>query len=185
MKHAMRPPRLFTTRQKNAVRAALREPHTTEEFKRVQAVALRSGHGMSAGEIAKILGLHEASVWKMHARFLKEGAAMFASKKRGGRYRQNLSPVQERELLAPFKKEASEGGLVSAGSIMPAYEKAAGKAAVPSTVYRLLRRHGWRKVVPRPAHPRAGAARRTAFKKTSENLSNAIWTPFPQEGACG
>jgi hypothetical protein len=33
-----------------------------------------------------------------------------------------------------------------------------------STVYRLLDRHGWRKVTPRPRHPKADPAAQAAFK---------------------
>ena len=36
-----------------------------------------------------------------------------------------------------------------------------------STIYRLLERHGWRKVVPRPRHPKADVAAQAAFKKTA------------------
>ena len=42
-----------------------------------------------------------------------------------------------------------------------------GKAVARSTVYRLLERHGWRKVVPRPRHPKADVAAQAAFKKGS------------------
>jgi len=36
-----------------------------------------------------------------------------------------------------------------------------------STVYRLLERAGWRKVAPRPSHPRKDPAAEEAFKKSS------------------
>jgi hypothetical protein len=35
-----------------------------------------------------------------------------------------------------------------------------------STVYRMLARHGWRKLAPRPRHRKADAVRQQAFKKT-------------------
>jgi hypothetical protein len=39
-------------------------------------------------------------------------------------------------------------------------------ALAASTVYRMLDRHGWRKLVPRPRHPKADVAAQAAFKKT-------------------
>jgi len=35
-----------------------------------------------------------------------------------------------------------------------------------SSVYRMLERHGWRKIVPRPSHPKADPQAQEAFKKT-------------------
>jgi hypothetical protein len=34
-----------------------------------------------------------------------------------------------------------------------------------STVYNLLHRHGWRKLMPRPFHPKRDLAAQNAFKK--------------------
>ena len=48
-----------------------------------------------------------------------------------------------------------------------AYEKAIGHATSDSTVYNLLHRHGWRKLMPRPFHPKRDLAAQDAFKKTA------------------
>ena len=48
-----------------------------------------------------------------------------------------------------------------------AYQERTDKAVARSTVYRLLERHGWRKIVPRPRHPKADVAAQAAFKKTA------------------
>jgi Winged helix-turn helix len=47
------------------------------------------------------------------------------------------------------------------------YEKAIGHATSDSTVYNLLHRHGWRKLMPRPFHPKRDLAAQNAFKKTA------------------
>jgi hypothetical protein len=48
-----------------------------------------------------------------------------------------------------------------------AYERAIGHKTSSSTVYNLLGRHGWRKLMPRPFHPKrdveAQNAKKTAF----------------------
>jgi transposase len=181
----MRPQRPFTTRQIKAIQAELKKPHTTEEFKRLQALALRAQHGMPAPEIAKVLGLHVASVWKIHARFLKHGKAVFTSRRHGGRHHENLKTEQERALLDPLREAAQKGALVTSRQVKAAYEKEVGKAVPASTVCRMLRRQGWRRLVPRPAHPKASAARRRAFKKTSPVSCGGTWTPFPPGESCG
>ena len=48
-----------------------------------------------------------------------------------------------------------------------AYEKAIGHPTSDSTVYNLLHRHGWRKLMPRPFHPKRDFAAQNAFKKTA------------------
>jgi transposase len=88
---------------------------------------------------------------------------------RGGRRHQYLDAQQEQELLAPFVQRAHAGGMLSVGEIQQAYQERTGRQVAPSTVYRLLDRHGWRKVMPRPRHPKADLAAQAAFKKTSPN----------------
>ena len=39
--------------------------------------------------------------------------------------------------------------------------------AADSTVYNLLHRHGWRKLMPRPFHPKRNLAAQNAFKKAT------------------
>src|SRR3982751_3398415 len=42
-----------------------------------------------------------------------------------------------------------------------------GRPVHPSVVYRALPRPGWRKVIPRPRHPKANEEAREAFKKVT------------------
>jgi Winged helix-turn helix len=51
-----------------------------------------------------------------------------------------------------------------------AYEKAIGHETSNSTVYNVLARHGWRKLMPRPFHPKRDIAARNAFKKTAFHM---------------
>jgi len=53
--------------------------------------------------------------------------------------------------------------------IQQAFEQQVGQAVDSSTIYRLLERHQWRKLVPRPAHPQAEVAQQAAFKQTFHN----------------
>jgi len=49
--------------------------------------------------------------------------------------------------------------------IHKAYEEALGRCVPPSTVYRMLDRHKWRKVMPRPKHPKSKPEEQEAYKK--------------------
>ena len=162
----MRPRQEFTEKQKFEVQQALKSATSKEEFQRVQAVLLRMELGLRAAEIGKILGLHTASIWKIHARFIKEGAAILKSKPHGGRHHENLSIAKERKLLKPFLKQATRSGILIVSSIKTAYEKEVGYKVPASSIYRMLERHGWRKIVPRPSHPKADLQAQETFKKT-------------------
>ena len=57
--------------------------------------------------------------------------------------------------------------MVEAGAFRRDYEQMVGYKVAASTVYRLLERAGWRKVAPRPSHPRKDPTVEEAFKKSS------------------
>ena len=145
----------------------LKQASSHAEYQRIQCVLIRATLGSSAAQIAQLLGWSTATVHVLHSRWAKEGDAVFDVRGRGGRRHQYLSHEQEQEVLAPFVERAQAGGMLSVTEIQRAYEDQSGKAVAPSTIYRLLDRHGWRKVVPRPRHPKADVAAQTAFKKTA------------------
>jgi transposase len=144
----------------------LKSASSHSEYQRIQCVLIRATLGSSAAQIAQLLGWSTATVHVMHSRWAKEGEAIFDVRGRGGRRHQYLTPEQEKALLAPFVERAEAGGMLTVADIQQAYREQTGKTVAPSTVYRLLERHGWRKVVPRPRHPKADVAAQAAFKKT-------------------
>jgi transposase len=164
----MRPGQKFTEKQRLEVEEALKSAGTKEEFQRVQAVLLRMKFGLRASEIAETLNMHTASVWRIHARFFNEGGGIFKSKEHGGRHRENLALKEEKQLLEPFLKTAERSGILIVSRIKKAYENKLGRSVPESTVYRMLERHGWRKITPRPCHPKMDEEKQREFKKTSE-----------------
>ena len=147
----------------------LKRANSHSEYQRIQCVLIRATLGSSASEIAQLLGWSTATVHVMHSRWAKEGEAIFDVRARGGRHHQHLTPEQEQEqeLLAPFVERAQAGGMLTVCEVQQAYRERAGKEVARSTIYRLLERNGWRKVVPRPRHPKADLAAQAAFKKTA------------------
>lgn len=145
----------------------LKRAQSHSEYQRIQCVLIRATLGSTAAQIAQLLGWSVATVHVMHSRWAKEGEAIFDVRRRGGRRHQHLTLEQERELLAPFVQRAHDGGMLTVAEIEQAYRECSGKDVARSTIYRLLERHGWRKVAPRPRHPKADVATQVAFKKTS------------------
>jgi transposase len=145
----------------------LKRANSHSEYQRIQCVLIRATLGSSAAEIAQLLGWSTATVHVLHSRWAKEGEAIFEVRERGGRRHQYLTPEQEQELLAPFVQRAEAGGMLTVAEVQQAYRERSGRQVARSTIYRLLERHGWRKLVPRPRHPKADVAAQAAFKKTA------------------
>ncbi len=155
------------TVQRLAERLKRAESHS--EYQRIQCVLIRATLGSTAKEIAQLLGWSVATAHVMHSRWAKEGEAIFEVHGRGGRHHQHLTAEQEQEVLAPFVQRAQAGGMLTVAEIQQAYRQRTGKDVARSTIYRLLERHGWRKVIPRPRHPKADVAAQGALKKTSSS----------------
>jgi transposase len=147
----------------------LKRAKTKGEFQRVQCLWLRASLGLSADQVAIALGWHIGSVRKLQARYLREGEAVLKGSGRGGRYYQNLTLEEERQLLRRFLAQSEKGGILEVSRVKVAYEQILGRKVPKSTIYRMLARHGWRKVVPRPRHPKSDAAIQAEFKKTAED----------------
>ncbi len=53
--------------------------------------------------------------------------------------------------------------------IKAAYEAKIGRKVPKSTVYRMLERHGWRKIALRPHHPKTDPLAQESFKKLPDD----------------
>jgi hypothetical protein len=74
---------------------------------------------------------------------------------------------EERLFLSSFLKKSARGEILVVSEIKKAYEKAVGHRVPKSTIYRIVARHGWRKVAPRPHHPKGDVVLQGEFKRNS------------------
>jgi transposase len=93
------------------------------------------------------------------------GVNALRPKPTGGRRRENMTLEEEKALLARFAKAAGAGQLLNVRELKLAYEKEIGHPTSNSTIYDLLARHEWRKLMPRPFHPKRNPEAQEAFKK--------------------
>lgn len=135
------------------------------EFQRFLCIWLRVAHQMSTAEIARTLDLSVNTVRFTQKDFIDNGLSALTELKRGGRIRY-LMPLKEEELfLRRYEEKASQGELLVINEIKAALEKHLGRSIHKTTVYRMLYRHGWRKLVPRPCHSKRNQQEAEAFKK--------------------
>jgi transposase len=133
---------------------------------RIQMVLLRE-RGMTQPEIAEAMGVSLSTVNRAHVAYDAGGIKALKPKPIGGRQCENMTLPEEKALLAKFAKAAGAGELLNVQDLKAAYEKAIGHSTSNSTIYNLLARLGWRKLMPRPFHPKQDIAAQNAFKKTA------------------
>lgn len=120
--------------------------------KRFYAVQLR-GEGLSNVEIAEKLDTSDKVVSQWVSKYKKGGIEALYAKKRVGN-RRNLSYEEEAELLSKFFKKAEKGEIVEVSEIRNAYIEKVGHRIGNGQIYYVLKRHNWRKLMPRSKHPK-------------------------------
>jgi len=164
----MRPPKAFPEGSVPLLQGLLRHAKTVADQRRIQAVLMRALDASPPKKIAAVTGLCISSVRVLHSRFLRQGADFLVNRPgRGGRRRSLLNEAQAKVLLEKHLSEASHGRIVEVGVFKRDYEALVGHGVAATTVYRFLDRAGWRKIVPRPSHPRQSPQAEADFKKSS------------------
>lgn len=149
----MRRAELSATASKEAEKW-LSQVEKANELKRVQCIVL-GGKGLGAKDIAVIVGFKkEESVRRIWKRYREEGQSMFQDKRGHNRGRAYWTKKEESQFLEQFKVKAESGEIVTISKIQEVHQKAMNKKISQTTTYNLLRRHGWRKIEPRPEHPK-------------------------------
>ena len=148
------------------LKTALRWKIPAAQRQRIQMVLLRES-GMTQPAIAAAIGVSLSTVNRAHMDFDHGGIKALKPKPIGGRQRENMTLAGEKALLACFAKAAGAGEMLNIHDLKAAYEQAIGHPTSNSTIYNLLARHGWRKLMPRPFHPKRDIAAQEAFKKTA------------------
>lgn len=120
-----------------------------------------------ADEIALHTGVAVQTVYNWISTYNRFGFDALIGPGRGGRRKAMMSKEEEEAFLAPFFQRAETGRIATAGEIREALENRVEHTVHETSVYRFLKRNGWRKVKPRPYHVQADAQAQEDFKKNS------------------
>jgi transposase len=149
---------------------AARKAKAADELRAAQAVIFPGLLGVCDRTTGELLGRSRGSVVRMRNQFSQlHSRKEPVDRNWGGRRYGYMSMDQERQFLSRFFDQASQGGAVNAGEIKRAFEALVGHKVAKTTIYRMLDRHGWRKIMPRPHHPKSDAKAQKGFKKTAQN----------------
>jgi len=160
-----RVPKISEQEQRAAIALAA-EAQTVEELRLAQSIILPGLYGMSAYETSQVIGRSHATVSRLQREFREQRRGEPPRRERwGGRRRAYLTNEEEKQFLGEFLEVASEGGVLEVERIKQAFEKRVGHSVAKTTIYRILEKHGWRKIAPRKRHPKTDSNAQSAFKK--------------------
>ena len=143
----------ITAEQQAEIQEARRTNKNKNVENRLKALELRA-EGKTLTEIGTICGYNPAYISNIIARYCNGGLEAIV----GNHYkanRRNMSFEEEAELLEPFLQKAEAGQIVEVSEILAAYEEKLGRPINShGQIYNVLKRHGWRKIMPRSRHPK-------------------------------
>ena len=96
--------------------------------------------------------------------FKAQGLEEFARMKYTSHNRK-LSYEQEEKILQECEQKAEEGHITTVEEVRKALNAEIGGTTAGSYVYRVLKRHGWVKKMPRPKHPKSASEEEQADSK--------------------
>lgn len=141
----------------------LRTAQTIREMRTAQAILLPAIFGLTREQTAAAIGLSVSRVGGMQGEARNPNPQAGGS--HGGRRRQMMTIEEEKRFLRPWVERAASAGMVIVPPLHEALEERLGRKVHHSQVYRMLARHGWRKLSPDSVHPKADMAKQEDWKK--------------------
>ena len=150
------------------------EAKTLDDLRCAQAVLLPALLDATLEQAAAAMGVGRATVARYQLRLRDRVAKPSRPQPQwGGRRRAAMTLEEERRFLAPWAELSAQGGMLVVSPLRAALAQELGHPVAASVVYRLLARHGWRKVAPDTKHPKSDPAVQQEWKKNSP----ACWQP--------
>ncbi|HEM3178128.1 TPA: winged helix-turn-helix domain-containing protein [Streptococcus suis] len=148
----------FTPEQIKLLQEAQKDKSLSAYHKRIQAVYFRS-QGITYKNITNLIGLSHDTIWRLVKKFEKEGLSAFTQETRGGRNNSYMTMEEEQAFLKEYFSNSLIGEYVTIDALFKVYQERVGRPTTREGFYALLKRHGWRKVTPRPEHPKKADAK--------------------------
>lgn len=159
-------PRRIDQELVSQAREIARQTQDAHELRQAMAVLLPAELNATLEQTACLLGVGRATVPRLQAELRQRRESPEVPRKRwGGRRRALMSEEAEKEFLKPWIEQAKAGGVLVVSPIRAALSQLLGRPIAGSVIYRLLARHGWRKVAPDTHHPKSDPKVQEEWKK--------------------
>ena len=136
-----------------------------QQFRRWQAIYLIQTQGLSSAQVAEIVRVKSGTVLQWVHLYNNNGEEILTFRGSGGRRRCHMSHDEEISFLKDLEKEGGKGLIITAKTIRHRAEEKLGHEVSEDYAYDLLHRHRWKKISPRPVHPKADKNRQEEYKK--------------------
>ena len=148
-------------------KVAVQKAKTPDELRMAQVVLIPGLLGVPDRTVGQIVGRSRVTVVQLRKKFSTYKQSQ--DRNWGGRRYGYMTVEQERQFISRFFEKASQGGILVVSEIHQAFEAQVGHKVSQSTIYRMLDRHNWRTIIPRPRHQESNTEAQEGFKKTSKN----------------
>lgn len=137
--------------QADELEAARKKNKDKNVENRLKALILRA-QGKRLAQIAEATEYHPPYVSQLVSLYCNQGLSAITDNHYDGNHR-NMSFDEEKAFLSEYENLAERGQIIEVSAIKKAYEEKVGHSIGKGQIYRVLERHGWRKVMPRSKHP--------------------------------
>ena len=158
----------FTAHDLETIREVRKKNKDKRAEVRLHALQLRA-EGMRSKDIAAEVGVSAPYVSQLAAKYFAGGIEAIAGNHYGGN-RRNMSYEEEELILKPFYEAAEKGKMVEISEIEEAYQEKVEHRISNVQIYRVLHRHGWRKIMPRSKHPKKASEEAIEASKKLSSL---------------
>lgn len=162
-------PKTYTYTQEQL--SELESTYNKTRNRRVQIVMMRA-QGISVPQVMAATKCGSTMITLVTKKYLEEGIESLLTTKYTSHNRY-LSFDEETEFLAQFLEKADLGQIITVKEMHQAYQDRLGKKTAITSFYYLLKRHGWRKLMPRPHHPKQADAETIEASKKLTTKSKA------------
>ena len=152
-----------------ALEVAISNASSSTEVRRLQSILFRA-NGLKKELIASLLQYSSKHVQRIWSEYFKGGIESLRGKDHGGRRHFHLDTDEERRVLANHERIAGDGKILEIDPLHKELCEKIGKKVALSTAYRIAKKHGWRKITPRPYHPKRKGKSVEYFKVFSSSI---------------
>ena len=159
------------------IKTAAKENKNKRVAKRLEVLELRYA-GKSNAEISEKTGFNARYITTLMGLYKKQGLKEFIRIKQTS-HRRNMTEAEEAAVLAECEEEAEAGNILTVEKVRRKLEEKLGRRTSPNYAYRVLRRHDWRKVMPRSKHPKAASREEQDSSKKLKPSTTKLFSKIP------
>jgi transposase len=153
----------ITEEEYEEIKAAEKKTKDKRQSRQLKVLMLRY-EGKSNPEISEKLDISTDRISHLISEFKRKGLGEYIKNKYKGNNR-NMTYEEEEGILKRFSAAEEAGQIITVKEIKAAFDEKLGKDTGRGYIYMLLARHGWRKIKPRPKHPKKASEEEIAASK--------------------